>query len=71
MAQLQDISDEEMLKAIRQGIYNIVTGHQSFTDVNGVTYTRANLGELERAEKYYSQKVQAKTNGIRTMQVRF
>lgn len=66
-------SDEEILHSIKQGIFRIVSGYQSYSGPNGETYTKANLGDLERLEKYYERKVSAKKNsgGIKTMQVRF
>lgn len=62
--------NEEMLRAIKEGIFRIVSGHQSYTGPNGETYTKANLADLERLEKYYEQKTAAAGRGIRTVQVR-
>lgn len=65
-------TDEEMLQAVKEGIFRIVSGHQSYTGPSGETYTKANLADLERLEKYYEQKVSAGKNrgGMKALQVR-
>lgn len=68
------ISDEEMLSAVREAIYRLVSGWQSYTGPSGETYTKANLSDLERMERYYEKKISAKNAkncGISTVQVRF
>lgn len=72
MSEERIISDEEMLRAIKEGIFRIVSGHQSYTGPNGETYTKANLADLERLEKYYEQKTAASASrgGIKSIQVR-
>lgn len=68
------ISDEEMLAAVREAIFRLVSGHQSYTGPNGETYTKANLSDLEKLEQYYEKKVvakNAKNGGLSTFQVRF
>lgn len=67
------LSDEQLLADVRQAIHLIATGHQSYS-VEGVTYTRADLGELRRMESMLAQRVSLASGpagGVRSYQVAF
>jgi len=51
-------TDQQMLDKVREGIFNIVQKGQSYS-INGRTYTRQDLGDLESLEKYYQKRVSA------------
>lgn len=66
------ITDEEMLAAVRQAIFHLMTGFQSYTGPSGETYTRANLADLQRTEKQLESKIAfKKSGGVYTRQVNF
>lgn len=53
---MQTITDSEMLKAIRVAIATVAVGGQSYT-INGRTFTRASLKELQDLEQFYQTRV--------------
>lgn len=68
-------TDAELLAAVRDAIYRVTTGHQSFT-IDGVVYTLANLDQLRRMEAALSTRVAQTSSGagyggIRSTQVVF
>jgi len=63
-----------MLAAVRDAIYQISMGHQSYS-VNGDTYTRADLDKLRILERQLCTRVGAAASGsaggVRTAQIVF
>lgn len=65
-------TDEEILQDIKNGISGIAAGFQSYTGPAGETYTKANLSDLLKLEKFYENKITAgKSGGVKTSQVIF
>ena len=63
---IQSFTDAEMLKLTRFAIATITSGGGQEYAINGRTFTRADLGQLQAMEAYYSGRVDdaaASSNG--------
>lgn len=66
-------SDAELLAAVRDALYKLATGYQTYT-LDGATYTRADLDKLRILESTLTRRVamaSSPTGGIQTVQVVF
>lgn len=63
---MQSITDSQMLKAIRLGIAQVTVGGQAYT-INGRTFSRANLKDLQDLEQLYATRVAEAASPTGTM----
>lgn len=59
-------SPDEMLEAVQNALFALVSGGVSSYSIAGRSFTKHSITELQRLEAYYQSQVSASRNGIVT-----